>query len=74
MWRVALEYGPDYLVGLAAKGPSDPERGGWASFAKDVADGTEYWDNVLAPEEWCLICGTYIVISGTTPVSSLADC
>jgi hypothetical protein len=74
MWRVALEYGPDYLVGLAAEGPSDPKRGGCVSFAKDVADGTEYWDNFLAPEERRLICGTYIVISGTTPVSSLADC
>jgi hypothetical protein len=74
MWHVALKYGPDYLVGIAAEGPSDPERGGWASFAKDIADRTEYWDDVLAPEERRLLCGTYIIILGTTLVSSLANC
>jgi hypothetical protein len=39
------------------------------SFAKDVADGMGYWNNVLVPQEQHLICGTYIVILGTTPVS-----
>jgi hypothetical protein len=71
MWCVALKYGPDYLVGHAVEGPSDPKRGGWASFAKDVSDSMEYWDDVLAPQERHLLCGTYIVISGTTSVFHL---
>jgi hypothetical protein len=61
---VANKYGPSHLTSIAVDGPAYDDQGGWGAFAED-ANGTQYCDDILSPEERRLLCGTYVIVAGT---------